>query len=107
MQDDTVLRRRHLRTHLEVILCYTVKSLSGLEESESLDATSQERTSDFPKSVKRFMEKTPTAVQACRAGTAQRLTEKREWAFAFRLVRHSSWASIYLSNGRIKIGSPQ
>src|SRR5688572_19517352 len=54
-------------THLELVLRYTVKTLSGLTVVEALDATNGDRTSDVRSRIRRlFKEKKPTEVELSR-----------------------------------------
>jgi hypothetical protein len=54
-------------THLELILRYTVKSLSGLSGSKSLDLTRRKSISDLRKRIKkRFKKHNPSAAEASR-----------------------------------------
>jgi hypothetical protein len=69
-------------THLELALRHTVKVLSGLSVRQALDATSEERTSDTRKRLRRlFAEKQPTPTEIAHfdalLGKAKRLAEKR------------------------------
>jgi hypothetical protein len=54
-------------THLQLILRYTVKSLSGLSGSKSLDLTRRKSISDLRKRIKkRFKKHNPSAAEASR-----------------------------------------
>ncbi len=78
-------------TLLELVLRYTVKTLSGLSIEEALEATSKERIAETRQRVRRlFVEKKPTAIETTKLdallGKASRLTEKRNGYL------HSAWS---------------
>lgn len=78
-------------SHLELVLRYTVKTLSGLSIEKALDATSKERTADTRQRLRRlFLGKKPTADETVRLdallGKASRLTNKRNEYL------HSAWS---------------
>lgn len=79
-------------THLELILRYTVKTLSGLSIKDALDSTEEDRTTDLRERVKQlFKEKRPTATEKTQLDAllqrAKRLTEQRN------AYLHSVWSS--------------
>ena len=64
---DALGRLAVAHTHLELILRYTVKSLSGLSGSKSLDPTRRKSISDLRKRIKkRFKKHNPSAAEASR-----------------------------------------
>lgn len=78
-------------THQELILRYTVKTLSELSVKDGLDATSGRFTSEIRKQIRRlFKEKKPLASEETQLdaflGAARRLSEKRN------CFLHSAWS---------------
>ena len=81
-------------TQLELILRYTVRTLSGLSVADALDATSQDRMVDLRKRIKTlFKEKKPTAHEIAQLDAllhrGRRLSETRN------LYVHSTWSSTH------------
>ena len=78
-------------THLELILRYTVKTLSGLKVKEALDATNRVYTSEVRRIIRRlFKELRPSPSEQIELeslrGAADRLTKKRNDFL------HSAWS---------------
>ncbi len=93
-------------THLELVLRYAVKSITGLSVKEALDATNGERTSDVRERVKKlFRQKEPTALEKCQLdallGAAKRLSEQRN------NFLHSAWSETEAGEALLKDGAYQ
>lgn len=78
-------------THLELMLRYCIKTLSGLQVAEALDATQGARASDVRKRIKKlFREKRPKPSEETKLdallGEAARLSERRN------SYLHSAWS---------------
>jgi hypothetical protein len=79
-------------TQLELILRYTVKTLSGLSITDALDATSEDRMSDLRDRIKRlFREQKPTEQEKCQLDALLRQAKDRSERRHEYL--HSAWST--------------
>lgn len=88
-------------THLELILRYTVKTLSELSVTEALDATNRNRISDVRNKIKRlFKEKKPLPSEEVQLdallGESTRLSQERNDYL------HSAWSETESGEALLK-----
>lgn len=88
-------------THLELVLRYSIKTLSGITIQEALDAAAEERIHDLRKRLRKFfLEKKPTPTEESQIdallGAAQRLSEKRSE------FHHSAWSETQIGQAVLK-----